>query len=91
MTTRRLRIHGRVQGVFYRNWAVQTARSLGLGGWVRNCMDGTVEALVAGNEEDIRRFIQRAHDGPPAARVTRIEQQHEADQAFEGFEQKATE
>lgn len=91
MATRRLRIHGRVQGVFYRNWAVETARSFGLRGWVRNRMDGTVEAVIAGTEEDIRRFIERAHDGPPAARVTRVEQQEEPDQAFPGFELKATE
>lgn len=91
MTTRRLRIHGKVQGVFYRNWAVRTALSFGLSGWVRNRMDGTVEAIISGSEEDVRRFIERAHDGPPAARVTHIEQWEEPDRGFGGFEQKATE
>lgn len=91
MTTRRLRIHGRVQGVFYRNWTVQTARSLGLRGWVRNRMDGTVEAMVSGTKEDIDHFVERARDGPPAARVSRIDQQEEPDQAFADFEHRATE
>src|SRR3546814_2209353 len=77
MAARRLRIHGRVQGVFYRNWTVQTARSLGLSGWVRNRSDGTVEAVVAGSAEDIQRFISLAHDGPPAAHVTSIDERDE--------------
>ena len=45
---RHLSIHGRVQGVFSRDWAVETARELGLAGWVRNRRDGTVEAVVQG-------------------------------------------
>ena len=47
--SRRLRIHGRVQGVFYRAWSRETATALGLRGWVRNRADGTVEMLVAGD------------------------------------------
>ena len=85
MTARHLRIHGRVQGVFYRNWTEQTARSLGLSGWVRNCMDGTVEAVVAGEAEDVRTFIALAHEGPAAARVARIEESEEAEVEYEGF------
>ena len=70
---RHLLIHGRVQGVFYRGWAVETARDLGLAGWVRNRRDGTVEALVQGDEAAVARFVERAQQGPPSAHVEDIE------------------
>jgi acylphosphatase len=85
MTARHLRIYGKVQGVFYRNWAEQTARSHGLSGWVRNCTDGSVEAVVAGEMEHIRRFIALAHKGPAAARVTHIDDRAEPDAEYVGF------
>ncbi len=46
--TRRIRVHGHVQGVWFRDWTNREAKTLGIDGWVRNCRDGTVEALVAG-------------------------------------------
>lgn len=67
--TVRLCISGRVQGVWYRGWMVDRARTLGLHGWVRNRTDGTVEALVAGPESDVAALVAAAHDGPRAARV----------------------
>jgi acylphosphatase len=70
---RHLTILGRVQGVFYRNWAVERATGLNLAGWVRNRMDGSVEALAEGPEEAVEQFIALAHEGPPAANVTRID------------------
>ncbi|MEA3029435.1 MAG: acylphosphatase [Sphingomonadales bacterium] len=70
---RRLNIHGRVQGVWYRGWAVDQARALGLDGWVRNRRDGSVEMLIEGGEEAVAAMIERCHVGPPAARVERIE------------------
>jgi acylphosphatase len=70
---RHLLIRGRVQGVFYRGWAVETARALALAGWVRNRRDGTVEAVLQGDEEAVERFIDNARQGPPAARVERID------------------
>ena len=70
---RHLVITGRVQGVFYRNWMVQTASALGLTGWVRNRVDGSVEAVVEGDEEAVEQFIARARQGPPAARVSAID------------------
>jgi acylphosphatase len=72
VAARHLIITGRVQGVFYRNWTVDTARALGLVGWVRNRSDGDVEAWVEGPEEAVDRFQSLAHDGPPAARVDSI-------------------
>ena len=70
---RHLMITGRVQGVFYRNWTTETANALGLAGWVRNRMDGSVEAWIEGQAEAVERFIALAHQGPPASKVARIE------------------
>ncbi|MCH8183307.1 MAG: acylphosphatase [Proteobacteria bacterium] len=69
----RLFIRGRVQGVWYRGWAVDTARALGLRGWVRNRGDGRVEALIAGPAESVERMIDACREGPPGARVTNVE------------------
>lgn len=89
-TARRLRIHGRVQGVCYRAWAVETARLLGLSGWVRNRSDGTVEMLVRGGDIAIRQMIERAQEGPSAALVERIDVE-EADRAVSaGFGTRPT-
>lgn len=88
---RRLVIHGRVQGVFYRAWAVKMARELGLAGWVRNRRDGTVEALVQGDEAAVMRFVDRAWDGPPAAKVERVDVgEAAAGEGVAGFRQGAT-
>lgn len=66
---RRLLITGRVQGVGFRFAFADEARERGLRGWVRNRRDGTVEAIVAGAEEDVEAMVAWARRGPPAARV----------------------
>jgi acylphosphatase len=87
----RLRIHGRVQGVFYRAWTVRTARELGLAGWVRNRADGSVEALVQGEPVQVRQLAELARTGPPHAAVERIEAADaEVDRGLETFEQRPT-
>ena len=73
MTARHLIIHGQVQGVFYRDWTVEMARSLGLAGWVRNLPDGTVEAQLEGTPEAIEPMIAAMREGPSRAVVDRIE------------------
>ena len=70
---RRLMIRGRVQGVCYRASAQEEALRLGLHGWVRNRRDGAVEAVVAGPEDAVERFVAWARNGPPAATVVHIE------------------
>lgn len=69
----RLRIRGRVQGVFYRKTAEEKANSLGLSGWVRNLADGSVEAFAFGPKEKIETFAKWCHEGPPGARVESVE------------------
>ena len=66
---RNLRITGRVQGVFFRAWAQGQARELGISGWIRNCADGSVEAHLAGEEDAVRRMIERMRQGPANASV----------------------
>ena len=72
MRTVTVRIEGRVQGVYYRAWAEQTARRLGLDGWVRNRRDGSVEAVFAGPERQVDEMLRRCADGPPDADVTEV-------------------
>jgi acylphosphatase len=66
---RKVRIHGRVQGVFFRQWTVNQARGLGVAGWVRNCPDGTVEAHIHGDEPAIAKMTAAMRQGPSQARV----------------------
>ena len=85
MTARRIIVHGRVQGVFYRDWSVATARSLGLAGWVRNLPDGTVEAHLEGDQAAIERMIEEMQAGPPRAEPTGIDVQIVDSQSLSGF------
>ena len=87
---RRLIIHGRVQGVWYRAWTVENATSLGLDGWVRNRADGTVEAFLVGPETDVQDMIRRCHRGPERAHVTEIEEFPAKGITARGFTQKPT-
>jgi acylphosphatase len=87
-TATHLIIHGRVQGVFYRDWTVETARGLGLTGWVRNLADGTVEAQLEGDEGAVARMIEAMREGPPRASVDRIEQRDVEAQGFDRFQRR---
>lgn len=89
--TVRLVISGRVQGVWYRGWTVETAKSLGLDGWVRNRRDGTVEALVSGEPEAVRQMLDACREGPPAAQVEDIEVGEAQQPDHSGFRQLPTE
>ena len=81
-------MYGRVQGVFYRGWSVQKARSLGLAGWVRNEADGTVAIHLEGDPAAVSAMIAHMHDGPPAARVERIDETAAVVEGVSGFRQK---
>ena len=88
--TRRLVIHGRVQGVFYRGWSEGEARRLGLDGWVRNRRDGAVEMLVSGEEAAVAEMIARCRNGPPAAHVEQVDVGESAEAPPSGFATRPT-
>ena len=69
---RKVRVFGRVQGVFFRQWTLNQARALGVSGWVRNLPDGTVEANLFGGEESVERMIAQMHHGPSQAQVEHV-------------------
>jgi len=71
----RIVVSGRVQGVGYRGFVLHQARELGLGGWVRNCPDGSVEAEAVGPESALRQFVTALRAGPSSARVTEASEQ----------------
>lgn len=68
-----LKIHGKVQGVFFRQSAKREADKLGLVGWVRNDSDGSVEVLAAGSKDKLDQFINWCKKGSEAAKVEKVE------------------
>jgi acylphosphatase len=71
--TRHLRIEGRVQGVGFRFYMQRKARELGVTGWVRNRLDGTVEAVVHGVPETVETMTAWARRGPRSASVSEVQ------------------
>ena len=66
-------ITGRVQGVFFRLETKYAAQGFGVTGWVRNKMDGSVEAVFEGEEADVRATLAWCQTGPPRARVSKVD------------------
>lgn len=87
----RVIIEGRVQGVWFRGWTIQEANFLGLSGWVRNRRDGSVEAVFAGEAEDVDAMVKLCFQGPPAARVEHVTATPTDDPGVEGFGPRPTE
>ena len=87
-TARHLVLHGRVQGVFYRDWTVKTARSFGLTGWVRNLPDGSVEAHLEGDPRSVDSMITAMRKGPAHADVERIDVRQADVSLFSIFERR---
>ncbi len=73
MACRHYWISGRVQGVFYRASTQEKAQSLGLKGWIKNLPDGRVETVACGSEEILAKLEVWLHQGPPTAKVDRVE------------------
>ncbi len=79
-------IEGRVQGVFFRASTREEACSLGLSGWVKNCMDGRVEAVFEGESDNIEQILKWCQNGPPGAMVRNVEVNwEEATGEFDSF------
>jgi len=74
-------IEGMVQGVNFRHGTMSQARALGLGGWVRNLPDGRVEAEFEGDPKALDQMLEWCQQGPPAARVERVESTRHDDTA----------
>jgi acylphosphatase len=66
-------VHGRVQGVGYRATAEYEGKKLGLAGWVRNRVDGTVEVDAEGPRPDLEAFLAFLHRGPLGAHVDAVD------------------
>lgn len=82
---RKLKIHGRVQGVWYRESMRREAERCGVNGWVRNCPDGTVEAHVEGEPGAVERIEAWSRKGPPSASVTAVLSENAVPESMDGF------
>ena len=92
ISTLHFRVVGRVQGVWFRGWTQETARALGLVGWVRNMPDGSVAGQAQapdGSEAGraaLERFRRELQDGPPSARVDLVDAGYiDLPERFQGF------
>lgn len=85
MKTLHLVMHGRVQGVWYRDSMRREAERLGVSGWCRNRSDGTVEAMVQGGSAAVDALLAWAHRGPELAQVSHVDVEPGSGD-FSGFE-----
>ena len=85
MIRRRVVVHGRVQGVFFRDSCRRQATQHGVTGWVRNRPDGTVEAVFEGDPDAVEAVTRWCHQGPPSAHVERVDSDDEPPAGEQGF------
>jgi acylphosphatase len=83
---RHVKVHGRVQGVFFRDSTRREAERAGVAGWVRNCADGTVEAVFEGDEDAVARMDEWVREGPGHADVDRVDVDEEEPEGLSAFE-----
>jgi acylphosphatase len=82
---RRVVVHGRVQGVFFRDSTRRAAERHGVAGWVRNVPDGSVEAVFEGEAPAVERLVELARQGPRGAEVRRVDVADEQPEGLRGF------
>ena len=78
-------VHGRVQGVFFRDTARRMASSRQVAGWIRNRQDGAVEAVFEGAPDAVESMVRFSEQGPRGAAVERVEVFEEPSEDIEGF------
>jgi acylphosphatase len=83
---RRAVVHGRVQGVFFRDTVRRAARQRDVTGWAANRRDGTVEVWLEGEQDAVDSMLRVLHDGPPHAEVERVDVDEVEPQGLGGFE-----
>ena len=86
MIARRAVVSGSVQGVGFRFFAERAAREAGVTGWVRNRPDGTVETVAEGEEESVRRYLEKLRYGPAGGRVKDLIEEETPVAGFPSFE-----
>lgn len=86
MAQMRVRITGRVQGVFYRAWCKQVADKMNVPGWVKNEVDGSVTVVAGGPKDTLERFNTKLEEGPQHALVETVQVKWEKEEPLEGFE-----
>jgi acylphosphatase len=82
----RVRAHGRVQGVFFRDSVRREAARREVAGWARNCVDGTAEAVFEGPEDAVTAMVAFVRDGPGHSSVDRVEETREEPEGLSGFD-----
>ena len=85
MSTFRILIAGKVQGVFYRATAKKVADELGVAGWVKNTPDDNVVAVVTGTGAQLEKFVAWCKQGPPRAKVTDVIVEEQEETEFDDF------
>jgi acylphosphatase len=86
MVRKHVVVHGRVQGVFFRDTTRRMAESRAVAGWVRNTPEGQVEAVFEGGDEAVEAMVAFVHEGPRGATVEHVEVADEQPQGSTGFE-----
>ncbi len=90
MMMQRMFVSGKVQRTGYRDWAVRTARELGVKGWVRNLSDGRVELLVAGDDSAVAAMAEACRQGSEHSQVDHVDSHPADERAPMGFTKRFT-
>jgi acylphosphatase len=85
---RRAVVHGRVQGVFFRDTVRRAAEQRGVAGWAANRTDGTVEVWLEGEADAVDSMLRVLHDGPPRAEVEHVDVSEAEPEGLGGFESR---
>ena len=86
MIRRRVTVRGHVQGVFFRETTRRRAQARGVAGWVSNQPDGSVEAVLEGNDDAVEAMVAFVREGPRGARVDWVDVEHQEPEGLSGFE-----